>query len=309
MPATTATFFITTARAGTQWLSDSFRRVYSDVLVTEHEPIRYAYRPKRYLRAYDQLEELRALPAVRDHLDRIHGILDARSYAEVGFPCYAMAPLLVREFGSRLRLVQLLRHPVRVAASVVTHRWYQAERKDSLHADVTPAPTDPGVVQKDYEDRWRDLSSFEKGLFYWTEVHLFGLEVQDRYPDVPFFTVKFEDIVDPPAALRDLVGFLGLDFRTELQEGVSDRVDRYRQRTPLAIDPTEIHRHPRTLALAEQFGYDPTSVDGAFLHERYGVEPQMSLLHRAVRKLQRALPRGSESSRGQPGARSRGPGD
>jgi len=286
---TTATFFIATARSGTQWLADALRRVYPDVLTTEHEPIRYAYQPKTYLRAHDRLDELRALPEVSEHLDGIHKVLETKSYVEVGFPCYAMAPLLVREFGDRLRFVHLLRHPVRVAASVVTHGWYQAHRTDTLSQDIEPVPTDPGVLQTSYRDLWDDMSEYEKGLFYWTEVHLYGREVGMTYPDVPFLTLKFEDIVDPPAALQQLIRFLGLDYREELGGGVATRVDRYQRRTSVAIDWTEIARHARTLTLAQEFGYDTASLDGRQLRERYAAKPGPSLAYRAVRKLGRLV--------------------
>jgi len=284
---TTATFFIATARSGTQWLTDRLRQVYSVEFVTEHEPIRYAYRPKLYLRGYDKLNELRALPAVSDHLDAIHLTLESNSYVEVGFPCYAMAPLLIREFGDRLRLVHLIRHPVRVAASVVTHHWYQDSRKDTLAMDIEPTPSDPGVVQTRYSDRWAGLSPYEKGLYYWTEVHLFGLEVQTRYPDVPFLTLKFEDLIDPPAALKRLAGFLGVDYREELAEKATTQVDRFHQTTSVAIDWTEIARHEQTQALAKHFGYDTASLDGDRLLERYGTKSEGSLVNRAVRKLKR----------------------
>jgi len=288
---TTATFFIATARSGTQWLADALRRVYPDLLATEHEPIRYAYQPKTYLRAHNRLDELRALPEVSEHLDGIHRVLEAKSYVEVGFPCYAMAPLLVREFGDRLRFVHLLRHPVRVAASVVTHGWYQKHRTDTLSRDIEPAPTDPGVVQTGYRDRWDDMSAYEKGLFYWTEVHLYGREVQMTYPTIPFLTVKSEGIVDPPAALQQLTRFLGVDYRDELGGGVATRVDRYQQRTSVAIDWTEIARHERTLTLAHEFGYDTDSLDGRQLQERYTAKPGRSVAYRAVRKLGRMIRR------------------
>ncbi len=286
---TTATFFIATARSGTQWLADAFRRVYQDVLVTEHEPIRYAYRPKTFLRAHDRLDELRALPEVSEHLQDIHGILESKSYVEVGFPCYAMAPLLVREFGERLRFVHLLRHPVRVAASVVTHGWYQAHRTDTLHADLAPDPMDPGVVQTGYRDRWDDLSAYEKGLFYWTEVHLYGREVHETYPDVPLLTLKFEDIVNPPAALQRLTRFLDLDYRVELADGVGTRVDRYQQTTSVPIEWSEIAGHDVTLELAREFGYDTESVDGRQLTRRYAAKPEPSLFVRGIRKLGRLV--------------------
>ena len=190
-----AVFFITTARSGTQWLAAGLARYFSHSLVVAHEPVGYAYRPKVYLRADDRLEELRAQPRVARHLDEIHRILQTTSYVEVGFPCFALAPLLLREFGERLRIVQLVRHPVRVAASAVTHRWYQNARSDSLAEDVELAPSDQGVLQRHYASRWPSMTPYEKALFYWSEVHQFAQEVNARLTTVPFHTARFEDLI------------------------------------------------------------------------------------------------------------------
>src|SRR5262245_32922140 len=65
-----ATFFITTARSGTQWLCETLRKVYPE-LVVEHEPIQYAYAPKRCLRNAAALAALRGEPVVRQHLNDI----------------------------------------------------------------------------------------------------------------------------------------------------------------------------------------------------------------------------------------------
>lgn len=176
-----------------------------------------------------------------------------------------------------------------MAASVVTYGWYQAHRTDTLSQDIEPVPTDSRVVQTSYADLWDDMSAYEKGLFYWTEVHLYGREVRMTYPDVPFLTLKFEDIVDRPAALQQLTRFLGFEYREELGGGVATRVDRYQQRTSVAIDWTEIVRHERTLTLAREFGYDTDSLDGRQLRERYTAKQERSLAYRAVRKLRRLV--------------------
>src|SRR5690349_2865636 len=75
----TATFFITTARSGTQWVTRSLRETYPDLLSVEHEPIKYAYAPKRCLRNPSELAALRAVPIVRSHFDHVHRILATRS--------------------------------------------------------------------------------------------------------------------------------------------------------------------------------------------------------------------------------------
>lgn len=285
---TSATFFITTARAGTQWICNGLREHYSDLLVAEHEPVGYAYMPKRYLRNEALLDELRMDPVISRHFERIHQTLGAKSYVEVGFPAYALAPLLVREFQDQLRLVHLIRHPVYVAASVASHHWYESTRKDRLPVAVQPDPWDHGVIQKHYSSRWPHLSTFEKALFYWTEVHLFALEVQVLYRDVPFQVLKFERMLGVPAELECLASFLGVPFRPEWEKTTSTPIDRYRQKTTAAINWREVFRHAQTVALAERFGYDLDSVDGRGVRTRYHRNVWTSALLRAVRGRLRA---------------------
>lgn len=269
-----ATFFITTARAGTQWLAQTLQAVYGDVLVAEHEPILYGYRPKIHLRT--SMDNLAESPAVAPHIDHVREVLRHKDYVEVGFPCYAAAPLLVWKFPGQLRFVHLIRNPIRVAASLVTHDWYQAMRPDSihgdgdsLHGDVTPEPDDPGVVQHHYSDRWSAMTPYEKALFYWTEVHLYGLEIPLRYPNVPYIRLRSEDMFGDPNALRPLIEHLNLPYRSELSNRVAQRVDGWYKKTKLHIDAKAIARHPQTLALAERFGYDVWGVSESEISRRY----------------------------------------
>jgi hypothetical protein len=281
----TATFFITTARSGTQWLYAALQAAYSDLLAVEHEPIRYAYAPKRCLRNPAALAALRVEPVVRQHLDRIHEVLRHKSYVEVGFPAFAAAPLLAEEFGTRLRLVQLVRHPVRVAASVVTHQWFDPGQRDDIQADIAPTPTDSGVRLKHYRDQWAHMSPFEKALFYWGEVHLYGLEVRDQLPAVPFLQLTFEDLVAQHAAHQRLVAFLDVPYRPAWSAAPARRVDKYRWITAHTIDFSDVYKHPEIVALAERFGYDVGDIQKRSFMMRY----RGSWIKRTLRQLKHAL--------------------
>jgi hypothetical protein len=277
-----AVFFISTARSGTQWLCESFRQIYPDLLVAEHEPIRYAYSPKRCLRNASALAELRRHPTVRRHLDGIHGILKGKSYVEVGFPAFAAAPLLWQEFGERLRLVQLVRHPVRVAASIVTHRWFDPGSRSDIQADIALSPADPGVLLRHYEARWADMSAYEKALFYWAEVHLFGMEVQDRFAAVPFLRVTLESLLMQETSRASLAHFIGLPYRPEWNDAAGRRIDSYRRRTLNEIDSYEIRSLPEIANLAARLGYDVDAVAKWEIQQRYR-QSWLSRLHRHAR--------------------------
>jgi hypothetical protein len=256
----TATFFITTARSGTQWLSETLKTIYPDLLVVEHEPIRYAYSPKMYLRNPAALTDLRAKLVVREHLDRIHGILRQKSYVEVGCPAFAAAPLLRAEFGERLRLVQLVRHPVRVAVSITAHQWFDPGRRNAVQDDIAPAPTDPGVHLRHYGTRWATMTSFEKSLFYWAEVHLYGLEVRKELPEVPFLQLTLEDLLAGAPAQERLAAFLEVPYRPAWREASSIRIDACRNDLSTIVRP-QLRDHPEIASLARHFGYDIGDAD------------------------------------------------
>jgi len=282
-----ATFVITTARSGTQWLCKSLQAIFPDLLVAEHEPIGYACAPKRCLRDPAASAALRAEPVVQQHLNRIHDVLRHKSYIEVGFPAFAAAPLLAAEFGTRLRLVQLVRHPVRVAASIVTHRWFDPSQRDDIKADIALAPTDPGVrLLQHYCEQWPNMSPFEKALFYWAEVHLYGLEVRDELPAVPFLQLTFEDLLADSAARERLAAFLSVPYRPAWNDAPAIRIDEQRRVTMHTINPSEVHKHPEIVALAERFGYDVDDIRERLFRIRY----RGSWIRRTRCQLKRAFP-------------------
>jgi hypothetical protein len=153
-----------------------------DLLVVEHEPIKYAYSPKIHLRSPAAVADLR--------LSRLSGNISTvsirqKSYVEVGFPAFAAAPLLVAEFGAHLRLVQFAQHPVRVAASVVAQKWFDPGKRNDIQADVAPAPTD---LESVLAALWRAMGyhdAFRKVAVLWAEVHIYGLEAR-RVSSGPF---------------------------------------------------------------------------------------------------------------------------
>lgn len=251
----TVTFFVTTARSGTQWLCATLQALYPDLLAVEHEPIGYAYSPKRYLRNPAAADALRSDPVVRAHFDKIHQVLKQKDYVEVGFPAFAAAPVLAAEFGERLRIVQLVRHPVRVAASIASQRWFDPGARNDIKADIMSEPTDPGARLQGYEDRWETMTAYEKGLFYWGEVHLCGQEVRKALPAVPFLQTTLEQLLSDGAAQKQLADFLGVPYRSMWSSAPAKRVDFHRRKIR-ALNRAQIAGHPQIMVLAANLGYD-----------------------------------------------------
>ncbi len=250
-----AYFFITTGRCATQWVQKSLEDAYPNEAVVTHEPILAAYEPKRFLRAGDGLSALLDDPEVAAHVAMIERTLDeGKVYVEAGWPCYPALPLLVRELGGRVGFVQLVRHPVFTAMSLASHQVY--EREDWI-AQGAITPEVPGVVQKELATSWKSMSMYEKCLFWWTEINLYGRELMAEMPEVPYHLVRYEDLFAPgePTALEALVRFMGLPFTDTLRASRSKTVDGFKQKREPA-DWERVFRYSKTVRLASELGYD-----------------------------------------------------
>ncbi len=266
-------FFQATGRSGTQWFAKQLQDVYNDLAVVTHEPIQYAYFPKRYLRRYDtrSFKEMCNIPQVRDHLAWIDEVATEKCYIEVGFPSYAAIPALQERYGDRLKLVHLVRNPVMNAMSQVTHGWYDPVKRPDLSGTVLPTPED-SVVQAYYESRWAGMTQLEKCLFFWSEFHLHALELHERFPSMGYHHVRFEDIFGSSRAskaLQQLVGFLGLPWREELLGKLNESEDKWQRRVAHLEDWRDVYNHPQTLALAMRFGYNLPMLSERELKSRY----------------------------------------
>lgn len=277
------TFFITTARSGTQWMTSTLNRIYADLVVAEHEPLGYRYNPRRTIRNNSRLRSLLKDPAIRGHFDRIRSIIRERHYVEVGFPAFAMAPLLRAEFGDRLRLVQLTRNPLNVAASTVTHHWFT----EGVRADIADAilvrPDEPGAVLSHYADRWSSMTGFERGLYYWYQVHAFGREQEKLSPGNRFARFRFEDLISSCKTRQDFASFIGLPDRDGWDESTKRRVDGHHRKTSERIDLARVDRHAEIVELARQLGYSLGTVDQQKLKQRYETSRYM-LMARDLRR-------------------------
>jgi len=267
----TVTFFVTTPRSATQWLGAALGDAYPDLVVAEHEPLGFRYRPSATLRDPEAAMAMARTPEIAGHLARIQAIVDSgRSYVEVGFPTFGITPALRRMFGDRLHLVQMTRDPVRVAASLVTHRWYIDGARDDVHGMVALTPSDAGVMMKSYAARWPTMTAFEKGLFLWAEIHAYGLEVEAETPRERFARFRAEDLLAPPSSRRrKLAAFLDLPERAAWTVAPESRIDRFHNTTTETIDPRQLSLHPEIVALARRLGYAADDTDHAALTERY----------------------------------------
>jgi hypothetical protein len=268
--------YLSTGRCGTQWLTRGLRELHPEV-EAEHEPIGPLYKPRRYFRRYDDPEALLEVPEVARHVEWV--ARRSRPYVETGWPLFPALPLFALRFPDRLRIVHLTRHPVPSALSHLAHNSFAGSgREDTYTRWATLGPCDRGVFQTGYASRWPGLSPYEKCLFWWTEVHRYGLELAERLERIPFLRVKSEDVlVGHPPTLQQLLGFMGLDRRDDWRAHTKRVVDRWHHHTDALVDPLEVLAHPMTVQTAGSLGYDAAAVDVDALQARYQGAPDAGL--------------------------------
>jgi hypothetical protein len=268
--------FLSTGRCGTQWLTAGLRELHPELAV-EHEPIGPLYKPRVYFRRYADPSALLEAPEVARHVEWMDTL--EQPYAETGWPLFPALPLLARRFPNRLRIVHLTRHPVPSALSHLAHSSYaDSDRDDAYTRWATLGPSDRGVFQPEYAARWKRLSAYEKCLFWWTEVHRYGLEVGERLEGIPLIRVRSEELLGGErSAIARLLEFMGLDWREEWLARTSRVVDRWHHHTDAWADPLQILEHPLTVQTAVDLGYEVEQLDLAALEARYRGTPDPGL--------------------------------
>ncbi len=253
----TATFFLSTGRCGTQWITEALRAALGDKAVVEHEPLHNDYAPRRMLGANDPAAVGgRSARRMQEHAARIDEILASRDYIETGHPAWGALPWLLRRFEGRLRIVHLLRHPIPTARSWLSHQAFVPPLLPHLPVKELALPTDAGVAFPEYAAQWSQLTPYEKCLYYWAEVNALGLRLE-RQAGVPWLRVTYEALFEPGSAeLSRLFDFVGAPATAANGVDRTQRVDRHRFVVEVQPEIERITAHPQIVALAEAFGYD-----------------------------------------------------
>lgn len=263
-----AVFVLSTGRCGTQWLAEHLPHSYSDRLQVEHEPLHNFYYPRRNLLARTLGDlDAEAAEAILPHVEEIETCLTQRSYLECGHPCWSAILALADRFRGRIRVIHLVRHPVPTAFSWLTHRAYEPPLLPFLPTKTLLSPFDPGVRLPEYQERWEGLTPFEKCLYYWGEVNLFGL-AQEAALGVPWLRLTYEELFYADGLERTLE-FLELPPAEPLMAARAESVDRFHSLTPQRPDMNLLGSHPRIIEAARAFGYDAEEIDLAALQRRY----------------------------------------
>lgn len=264
-----AVFFVSTGRCGTQWFAHSLGKHFSDQLVASHEPFQIDYQPRRLFRAYHNGQRDVLPEHLEAHFDDICRTIEQRHYVEAGWTSYGALPTFLERFQGRVKVVHLVRHPVRVAASLITHNVYRRGRWSDA---VAITPDDDGVSQPELAGAsWAAMSDFEKCLFWWTELNGHALRLRESFADTPWLSLSYEDVFGEQSepALRRLLDFLELKPQREFFLSVRRTHDNFQKRTAATFDIDSLDNYPETLAVMDQLGYQADEVQVNELEQRY----------------------------------------
>ncbi len=238
------------------------------------------YRPRRYFRRYSDPEAILDVPEVAEHAARIEHA--RRPYIETGWPLFAALPLLADAAPEAAadRPPDPAPGAERARATSPADATRGSRGSDAVHAATPPSgPRTPASSSPSTASSWDALTPYEKCLFWWTEIQLYGFELPGRIARIPFLRVSAERLhgrrsPGARAAARASSTSRGMTAGSSTRRRVTDRWHAF---TGDDVDPLEVHRHPTTVDVAERLGYDVSGLNLGALERQYvaGPEPAM----------------------------------
>ena len=98
-------------------------------------------------------------------------------------------------------------------------------------------------------------------------MNAFGVDLCSRI-EAPTIRIRYEDLFQANG-LEQLLEFLGHPLRDKVFDDRSERYDRYQYVARGWEDWRVIEKHPETLAVAKELGYDLDGMDDHALRARY----------------------------------------
>jgi hypothetical protein len=252
-------------------LHTCFREGWGERVRAEHEPIQHAARLRHLFRCFDAERQDHALldPVIGGLLRDLVRTAEIRPVLIFGNTLSHLAPVFHRVLGDRLRLLHLHRDPVVTAASVYVKTrpewWRRVGRFEGDPYGLRITPFDPHARFSEYRDRWASLSLFEVILYQWLERHAFAREARARLPEIPFLSLRSEDLfANPEAAVARLAEFAELDPPGSAPLPRARRNAswaRSLERNPLGEGWRAYAAHPAVLGLARELGH-PVDLQG-----------------------------------------------
>ena len=248
---------ISPGRSGTKFLFNTFRENFSNEGEFFHELLDQGdSKPAIYHRCFDDclLDQLSQEAAVARVVSDWREKSAKGPIVEFGWTMSHLAPLIYREFGASLKVLNVVRHPVAVAASIAIQGAY----KEFKSEDWAITPLHPQSRFKSYSKNWGNMSVFEKCLFRWLEVMAYSEELKDRIPDVQFMTVKSEDFFQSREMISKIAGFIGFENgrRIDLSPKKNEIQLFNLERRPIGAEWRQYDKIPELVKLANSYGFD-----------------------------------------------------
>ena len=264
----TATFFLSTGRCGTQWITAHLLADGKESAVIEHEPLHNRYYPRLMLGSNDP-EKTGNAAEIFSHCEMIEKILEEKNYIECGWPLWGAIPYLLKRFEGRVRIVHLVRHPIPTACSWVSHGAFCPPLAPGLpfREKILASPFDEGTAFPHYCKGWEGMNPFEKALFFWAEVNALGLKLEET-AKVLWLRIRCEDLFHGNA-LKCLRIFLELSPQKNSEGRVSEIKDDFHSLCGFWWNPRDIQKYPEFMKTAVRLGYDPLDFDEEKLRRRY----------------------------------------
>ncbi len=254
----TATFFLSTGRCGTQSLTSLIQSALPSPARVEHEPVKAFYKPRLTLRDAD-FADLAVHKAAAKHLRKVcQDVRSGLDYVETGWPAFSWYRQYRRELGELWRYVHLVRNPVDVAGSLVTHRFYAPGREDNFMQFAALHPSDDGVIFPKFQTDWAAFSVFEKCLYQWLEINAYAVRLEDD-GIAPVARVRFEDVFADESRMRTLFATLGWTYPPQAPE----RVDQFHKSTTSVFARPSEELWAEVVRLAARFGYAEDDLEQA----------------------------------------------
>lgn len=256
---------LTTARSGTTFLCSRIRAEFGEAVRADHEALQHGARLRHFFRCFDpelQKEAWRD-KTLNDYLEGIERTSRSRPVLIFGNTLSHLAPLLAERIGDQLRLLHLHRNPILACASITVGsrpEWWDIGEYGENPYEIRISPFDPNAVFVEYRERWARLSPFEKTLYQWLERHAFALEMKERFNNLPYLTIRAEDMFDNDEPYEALLTFSGLDrFERTLRESIHRKNERWQrsvEKNPLGESWRRYKSHPHVLELARELGHN-----------------------------------------------------
>lgn len=234
-------FVATTGRSGTQSLAAAVNEL--DGAQSHHEPFPIMYTPEAFqtTSASTKTQYFKRLFELKKRLYIRKSSVGVKTYLETNHLFIKnFSNFVIKEFGSKLKVIHLVREPQKVAQSFFEINSIPGSTKWGKAWLIDPR-SENNLINIDYSHLANDEmeQNFLHCLWYWYETQARFLAFSQQHPNVPVFTIKTPELNDPDR-IKLLNQFLGYSANlVEAQIGKRKNLKKGRKKSLLAQERYE----------------------------------------------------------------------